>query len=122
MQRAYTVPCLVLALLAPGCTHRDLNVLCESAKEAVTEQDVTRQKTRLGILIAGQVTKTGKVRVALDDIEFLDPPAKYPALKAAVGRLGHPDWSCPELERILSAPDEADADAPLPVDDGAGSE
>jgi len=105
---------LAVALCASGCTRRDLNLLCESAQEAVTEPNVTRQRTRLGILIAGQVTKTGKVKTALDDIEFLDPPAKYPAFKAAVARFGYPDWNCPEFETILAAPDPMD---PAPADE-----
>jgi len=114
MVRPIGVLLSTLTLLVSGCTRRDLGVLCDSAKEAVTEPNVTRQRTRLGILVAGQVTKTGKVRAALDDLEFLDPPAKYPALKASIARLGHPEWSCPELEKILSAPDEDDLPAADP--------
>ncbi len=127
MVRPIAVVLSALVLLVSGCTRRDLSVLCDSAKEAVTEPNVARQRTRYGILVAGQVTKAGKVRAALDDVEFLDPPAKYPALKASIARLGHPEWSCPELEKILSAPDEddlpaAEEEADGAVDDGAADE
>lgn len=112
----------LLSLLSSceGCVKRDLDEVCNAAKEAAEDEDIHRQRTRWGMKVADRVTKAGAVRKALRDLDELPAVKRYGALRAAAKKLGHPGWQCPELEAILdSSADEAveedEAPAPAPA-------
>jgi hypothetical protein len=106
--RAQTLFLALGCLLLVGCAGRDLNVMCDAAKEAQATPNISPadRATVFASLADQRLSRFGDARKLFQALAMVDPTQKYQLLKQGAAEMGHPEWDCPAIAAFF-APEPA---------------
>jgi hypothetical protein len=95
---------LILSMQA-ACLHRDLDSLCQLAKDVVAEpRHAPSQRYEVWLAQVQQSWQTTRAAsTLLETLQTLPPGQRYAEVQRYAQQAGHHRWKCPELAAVLEA-------------------